>query len=348
MPGPGWRTRLESALSRIWWRQDTGWTALLLSPLSVLYRLLFVLARWRARPALALPVPVLVVGNLVVGGAGKTPTVLALVEALRARGHIPGIVSRGHGRDGHAVRAVTAADAVAEVGDEPLLLARRSGAPLWVGRDRVAAARALLAAHPEVDVIVADDGLQHHGLPRQVEVVVFDERGAGNGRLLPAGPLREPLPLHLPASRHVLYTAGIASTPLAGALAQRRLAQAWPLADWHAGHAAAALPLEALRGQPLLAVAGIAAPAKFFGMLAAAGLHAQTLPLPDHHGYATLPWPADGPEAIVVTEKDAVKLAPGRCASRRIWVLPLDCELPETLLERLHAQLFGAPNPPER
>ncbi len=285
--------------------------------------------------------PVLVVGNLVVGGAGKTPTVLALAEALRARGHRPGIVSRGFGRHEDGVRAVKPGDEVAEVGDEPLLLARRSGAPVWVGRDRVAAARALLAAHPAVDLVISDDGLQHHALPRQAELLVFDERGAGNGHLLPAGPLREPLPAALPPQRQVLYTAGHASTPLPGARAERRLGRAWPLAAWHAGDAAAAQPLAALAGRPLIAAAGIAAPQKFFSMLAEAGLHATPLPLPDHHSYATLPWPASGPEAIVVTEKDAVKLAPERCAGREVWVLPLDCTLPETLLESLHTQLFA-------
>ena len=338
---PGPRARIEASLARLWWRREPGWAAALLSPLSAIYRLLFLLQRWRVKPRPPLPVPVLVVGNLVVGGAGKTPTVLALVEGLRRLGHRPGIVSRGHARRGHGVRAVGPADPVADVGDEPLLLARRSGVPLWIGRDRPAAASALLAAHAEVDVIVADDGLQHHALARQAEIVVFDERGAGNGHLLPAGPLREPLPQQLPAHRQVLYTAGAASTPLPGALATRRLSRAWPLAAWHAGDARAAVPLQQLQGQPLLAVAGIAAPAKFFSMLATAGLEAQTLALPDHHDYATLPWPADGPEAIVVTEKDAVKLEPARCSGRRIWVLPLDLELPETLLERLHEQLFG-------
>jgi tetraacyldisaccharide 4'-kinase len=346
--GSGPLARLETALSRLWWRRDAGWGARLLSPLALVYRLLFRLQRWRVQPARALPVPVLVVGNLVVGGAGKTPTVLALVDALRRRGHRPGIVSRGHGRRGDGVRAVGPTDAVADVGDEPLLLARRSGMPLWVGRDRVAAARALLAAHPAVDVIVADDGLQHHALPRQAEIVVFDERGAGNGRLLPAGPLREPLPHRLPVHRHVLYTAGVASTALPGERASRRLSLAWPLAAWHAGDASAAVPLRQLQGVPLLAVAGIAAPAKFFGMLADAGLTALTLALPDHHAYATLPWPAHGPESIVLTEKDAVKLEPARCAGRAIWVLPLDFALPETLLERLQAQLFDAPPAPIR
>jgi tetraacyldisaccharide 4'-kinase len=212
--------------------------------------------------------------------------------------------------------------------------------PVVVGRDRVAAARTLLQAHPELDVIVADDGLQHHALPRQAELVVFDERGAGNGLPLPAGPLREPMPTRLPPGRHLLYTAGVASTALPGACATRRLLQAWPLAAWHARDASAAQPLAVLLHRPLLAAAGLAAPEKFFAMLRDAGLQIEPLPLPDHHDYATLPWPATGCD-VLVTEKDAVKLDPARSAGRRVWVLPLDLAVPETLIDALHADLFG-------
>jgi len=188
---------LEAFFRRVWWTPRPGLAARLLQPLSALYGVLQRRHARRASPAVALPVPVLVVGNVVVGGAGKTPTVMAVVAALARRGHRPGIVSRGHGRAGSAPRVVAQADHPHDVGDEPLLLARRSGVPVAVGRDRVAAARTLMQAHPEVDVIVADDGLQHRALPRRAELLVFDERGAGNGLLLPAGPLREPLPRRL-------------------------------------------------------------------------------------------------------------------------------------------------------
>src|SRR4051812_3838667 len=136
----------------------------------------------------ALPVPVIVVGNLLVGGAGKTPTVIAVVDLLRRHGRVPGIVSRGYGRADSAVCEVAPNGEARRVGDEPLLLARRTGVPVFVGADRVAAGHALLQAHPRVDVIVADDGLQHLALGRAIEVLVFDDRGAGNDRLLPAGP----------------------------------------------------------------------------------------------------------------------------------------------------------------
>lgn len=331
---------LEEFFRRVWWAPRPGLSARLLQPLAALYGLLQRRHARLAGPAAVLPVPVLVVGNVVVGGAGKTPTVMAVVAALGRRGHWPGIVSRGHGRAGAAPRLVTPSDSPRDVGDEPLLMARRSGVPVAVGRDRVAAARLLLEAHPAVDVIVADDGLQHHPLPRQAELLVFDERGAGNGLLLPAGPLREPLPRQLAAGRHLLYTAGVASTPLPGARGTRRLQRAWPLAAWHAGDAAAAVPLAGLRGRPLLAAAGLAAPQKFFAMLRDAGLEVDTLPLPDHHDFATLPWPATGCD-VLVTEKDAVKLDPARTAGRTVWVLPLDFDVPETLLDALHTELFG-------
>jgi tetraacyldisaccharide 4'-kinase len=323
---------LEALAARHWWRPRASGLCVLLWPLSWVYRLLYALNA--KAPTQTLPVPAWVVGNLVVGGAGKTPTVIALLRSLQAAGRQPGVISRGYGRSSAAPMAVARDSSAAQVGDEPLLIQRRCQVPVWVGRDRVAAARALCAAHPEVDLIVSDDGLQHHALPRQLEIIVFDERGAGNGWLLPAGPLRETLPVRLNANQHVLYTAGIASTPLPGHLAQRQLGQAWPLAAWHAGDANQAQPLHQLRGRRLLAVAGLAAPQKFFGMLQAAGLDIEPLPLPDHHPYTTLPWPSGTPE-VITTEKDAIKLAPGHTGATAVWVLPLDLALPSELITAL-------------
>lgn len=307
-------------------------------PLACLYGVLWRRHLRRAQPPSPLGVPVIVVGNHVVGGAGKTPTVMALVQALERQGRHPGVISRGHGRRGHAVQAVSAASTPDEVGDEPLLMQRRTGVPVWVGRQRTDVARALIQAHPQVDVIVSDDGLQHTALARNAELVVFDERGVGNGRLLPAGPLREPLPAALPTARRVLYTAGAASTGLPGVLAARQLGQAWPLAAWQAGDACQAVALHDLRGEALLAVAGLAAPQKFFSMLRAAGLEFQALPLPDHYAYSHTPWP-DGTRAVLTTEKDAVKLDPARLGKTRVWVVPLDLALPAGLVEDLLALL---------
>lgn len=331
--------RLDWLLSRHWWRPRPSALSRLLQPLAVLYALLAAAARRRAVPQ-RLPVPVLVVGNLVVGGAGKTPTVIALVQAFAAAGRCPGVIARGYGRHGDGVREVHPDDDATASGDEALLVRRRTGVPVWVGRDRVAAGRALCAAHPEVDLLLSDDGLQHHALARDAALVVFDERGAGNGLLLPAGPLREALPRLVPTGSPppVLYTHGAPSTVLPGAIALRHLGRAWPLAAWHAGDATGAVELAALRGRPLWAAAGLAAPEKFFTMLETVGLDIRRLPLPDHHRYAQLPWPADAAD-VVLTEKDAVKIAPARCGATRVWVLPLDLTLPDALVGELLALL---------
>ena len=333
------RARVGAVLERCWWRPAPDALAWGLWPLSQGYRVLLALHQRRALSPATLRAPVLVVGNLVVGGAGKTPTVIAIVQALQAAGHHPGVISRGHGREGREALAVYDTATVAAVGDEPLLIRRRCGVPVWVGRRRAEVALALCAAHPEVDVLVADDGLQHRALARQAELVVFDERGTGNGLLLPAGPLRQPLPSADLAMRRVLYTAGTASTRLHGVMATRRLTAAWPLAAWQRGDASLAVPLPHLQGRPLLAAAGMAAPEKFFAMLCAAGLKIDRLPLPDHHPYTTLPWPADKAD-VVVTEKDAVKLQPTAMGSTRVWVVPLDLQLPAGLVEELSALLF--------
>jgi tetraacyldisaccharide 4'-kinase len=185
---------LESILTRAWRRR--GWLACLLWPLSLLFgglsRLRGALYRSGRLPVTRLPVPVIVVGNIYVGGTGKTPLVIWLVQKLRAAGYQPGVISRGYGAQASMPQLVGAAASAAAVGDEPLLLAERCGCPVMVGRKRPAAAQALLAAFPQIDVIVADDGLQHTALARDIEIVLFDERGVGNGWLLPAGPLREP------------------------------------------------------------------------------------------------------------------------------------------------------------
>jgi tetraacyldisaccharide 4'-kinase len=186
-------SRLEAALTRMWQRR--GPMACALWPLSLVFGALSGLRRELYRrgklASSALPVPVVVVGNIFIGGTGKTPLTIWLVQALREAGMRPGVISRGHGSSDRLPRPVSAASTAAQVGDEPLLIAQRTGCPVMVGRDRAAAGRALLAAHPDVDILITDDGLQHYALRRDVEVVLFDGRGTGNGWLLPAGPLRE-------------------------------------------------------------------------------------------------------------------------------------------------------------
>lgn len=298
-------------LPRVW--LGRGWVAWLLRPLSWLYGALVALRRlayrqgWRASEHPG--IPVIVVGNVVAGGAGKTPTTIALVQHLQARGIAVGVVSRGHGRSDAHTRPVQANSPPADVGDEPLLIHRRTGAPVWVGRSRAQAAAALRRAHPEVRVLVCDDGLQHLALQRDLEICVMDERGPGNGWLLPAGPLREPWPRPIGL---LLYTDGVART---GAFAAER-----QLATEAVNGLGERQPLAAWQGTPVDAVAGLARPEAFFAMLRQAGLSlAETWALPDHDDFAH--WrPTRACRPLLCTEKDAVKLwaqQPGA------WAVPL-------------------------
>ena len=317
--------RIEIAMNRTW--SGRGPLSTLLLPITWAFQTATAIRRRLyergLREVSRLPVPVIVVGNLIVGGAGKTPTVIALIEMLRRRGYTPGVVSRGYGRFGEEIVAVSPDSSSDRVGDEPLLIRRRTGAPVVVGADRVAAGHALLALDPAVDVVVSDDGLQHLGLDRDVEVLVFDERGAGNGRLLPSGPMRERLPRTTSPRQIVLYNAPAPTTPLPGFIASRSLAGVVPLEDWWTGAAPAADSLALLRDKEIVAVAGLAQPERFFAMLRALGLRMRELPLPDHADFAKLPWPTDATD-VVVTEKDAVKLPPSRRMGTRVWVARLD------------------------
>jgi len=346
MTGPSaapWRLRLAGWLLGQWFRPRLSPTCLLLLPLSWLYGGLRALAERRQRDRRVGGLPVVVVGNLVVGGAGKTPVVIALVEALREAGWTPGVVSRGHGRLARGVMPVAADTPALLCGDEPLLIHRRTAAPVWVGAQRVNAAAALHAAHPEVDLLLCDDALQHRTLQRDVEVIVFDERGAGNGRLLPAGPLREPMTPSPPPKALVLYNHRVPTTAWPGHVASRSLGDAVPWAAWRAGERGDALPLSTLRGRRLAALAGIAVPERFFSMLAAAGLDFVPMPMPDHHRYGrTMRWP-DGVEDVLTTEKDAVKLGDPGPRGPRLWVVPLDLGLPPGFVAALLSRL---PRPP--
>jgi tetraacyldisaccharide 4'-kinase len=342
---------VERWLTRLWWRAPPSALARLLWPLSWLYAALAAVARRFAGSPAPTPVPVMIVGNLVVGGAGKTPIVIALVQALQAAGRRPGVISRGHGRRADGIARVEAASDVHEAGDEPVLIRRRTGVPVFVGRRRAEVVSALCRAHPEVDVIVSDDGLQHHALARAAELIVFDDRGSGNGLLLPAGPLRAPLPAALPAHAFVIYSGRRTSTLLPGPHARRTLRHALPLRAWARGETGAATPIAQLKGRRLTALAGIGAPDQFFAALEAAGLAIERLPYPDHADYAAhaalgrAPWPA-GTGEVVTTEKDAVKLCTlpiAADAPTRVWVLPLDCELPAAAVEWVLKRISKAP-----
>ncbi len=261
-------------------------------------------------------IPVVVVGNITVGGSGKTPLVLWIAEFLKSKGWRPGIVSRGYGAPETAPRAATIASKAEEVGDEPVILSRRSGCPVWVGVDRAAAIRALRQSDPHVDVVILDDGLQHYRLRRDVEIAVLAARELGNGRLLPAGPLREP------ASRLKTVGAVVANGFTKGGYYPMRLegATLHRMTDSSERRAASEF-----RGQKMHAVAGIGDPNRFFLHLRALGIQAIPHRFPDHHPFR----PADlafGDELpVVMTEKDAVKLR--HVAQPQWWVLPVTARL---------------------
>ena len=332
--GRGWAPTLVAS----WQRAQPDALARALQPLSWLYRALAAarcaLFASGLRSIERAPRPLIVVGNLLVGGAGKTPTVIALVALLRQLGYTPGVVSRGYGRADHAARIVDAASSADQVGDEPLLIHLRTHAPVAVAAQRIDAAALLCQAHPELDVLVADDGLQHHALARDAQLIVFDERGTGNGLLLPAGPLREPLPRELPDRTLVIYNASQPSTALPGFVVSRSLAGVIDLARWWQGQRADPQGWQALRGRRVVACAGTAVPQRFFSMLQAQGLDFEPLAMPDHADYSRLPWPEGTPD-VVLTEKDAVKIRPERAGRTQVWVAPLDFGLDDAVGQTL-------------
>ncbi|KAA3649443.1 MAG: tetraacyldisaccharide 4'-kinase [Proteobacteria bacterium] len=321
--------------------QRKGWRAVALLPLSGLFLLLSSLRRLAYRVGLlasqSAPVPVVVVGNVAVGGSGKTPVVIWLAEQLTLHGMRPGIISRGYGGQGEGVRCLSPDASALEAGDEPVLMARRTGCPVAVGRDRPAAARALCAAHPAVDVIISDDGLQHYALGRAAEIVVVDERVLGNGWCLPAGPQREPVArigaadlalLHGPCSAALAARLGdVPQAPMR--LAGDRLVSL--------GDPAASVPATDFAGRTVHAVAGIGRPQRFFDQLAGMGLTVIAHPFPDHHAFTPADLAFDDGLPTILTEKDAVKCAP--FAPDNTWVFPVRASIPDAALQPILEKL---------
>lgn len=323
-------------MADIWYGRH--WLAWPLVPLSGLYRL----AVWVRRRAflrgwlesLRLPVPVILVGNLTLGGTGKTPLVLWLSDYLRRQGWKPGIILRGYGGSARDwPRWVEVDGDPRELGDEALLLARKSGVPVVADPDRVAAGR-LLLDRAGCDIIVGDDGLQHYRLQRDLEILVIDgARGFGNGFCLPAGPLREPISRGRDIGLKVC-TGG--SCPGAEPVVLRMgdlVSMRQP---------ARTLPLASFKGRWVTAVAGIGNPERFFVLLRQAGLHLDERPYPDHHGFTpadVATWPL-GP--VIMTEKDAVKCLP--FAREEHWFLPVEA-VPNAAFElQLSLALKGLKN----
>ena len=302
---------------RHWYRR--GLLAWLLWPASLAYGFVAALRRLAYRIHVLKSehpgIPVIVVGNITAGGSGKTPLVLWLAEFLRGKGWHPGIVSRGYGARVEVPRAATIADEASAVGDEPIMLSRRSGCPVWVGANRVAVIRALRAAHPEVDIVVLDDGLQHYRLRRDLEIAVLDARGFGNGFLLPAGPLREPRARL--RSVHAVVSHGAQAQGFAMSLEGAEVHRMTDSAERRS--------LSAFSGQKVHAVAGIGDPNRFFLHLGRLGLKVAPHPFPDHHAFRAQELDFGDEAPVLMTEKDAVKL---RSAARpHWWVLPVSAKL---------------------
>lgn len=310
-------------LEQTWWSRRPTLLAVLLQPLAWLMALAGRMRRWLYRSRLLQSihpgVPVVVVGNIVVGGAGKTPVVQAVIRCLRQAGYRPGIVSRGYPVSPRQPLRVTSRSTAAEVGDEPLLH-YALGVPVVVCADRVAAVDALLGAEPATDVVVADDALQHYRLARDIEIeVVSAERRYGNERLLPAGPLREPLAR---AEHCVLRVMSSWVVPAQGYkegahhVVKRRLGEAYALVE-----PARRTPLSTFRGARPAIVAGIAHPRQFAMALGRVGVDGDLHEFPDHHAFRKRDFDRLGDRTVLMTEKDAAKCRP--FADHRMWAVPL-------------------------
>jgi tetraacyldisaccharide 4'-kinase len=303
---------------------------LILFPISLVFRAMVALRRELYLSGFLtshqLLLPVIVVGNISVGGTGKTPLTLALSQQFIQRGWHPLIISRGYGRTSQSPQPVRASSTAAQVGDEPLLMAQRDICPVWVGADRVATAQVALQAHPQCDVVLCDDGLQHYRLQRDVEIAVIDGAlGYGNGLMLPAGPLREPVSRLLTVDAAVVNGgdagAGQYGMRLTGAVFYNLLnpGQVASPADFHKPN--------------IHAVAGIGHPQRYFQHLETLGIPFTPHAFPDHHPYRATDLSFKDCDAILLTEKDAVKCA--TFADARYWVLRVDAQIDPALIDHI-------------
>lgn len=334
--------------------QHPGWLNCGLLPLSLLYNAAMRSRRWGYARGLfsssGATAPVIVIGNLSVGGTGKSPLVMALVSELKRHGWRPGIISRGYGGNvGEQSRLVSDEDSADRVGDEPLMMHQEGIAPVAVGRDRVASAR-LLESMMGCDVIVSDDGFQHLKLRRDIDVVVVDGAlGFGNGWCLPSGPLRESSAALQVASAIVVN--GEIDEALGAQLERYPVdhfrMQVQPAALYRLGARDDTRSLDTVAGQAVLAVAGLGNPARFFAALERAGALVSRRAFPDHHRFAVADLSeVDDAQLVVMTEKDAVKCLPllvrGEIDTRlaeRLWVLPVAAVPDPNFFELIHVQL---------
>lgn len=309
------RQKLESWLLDNWYSTNTP-PNVVLRLLEPAYRMAAALRRRLIKPG-KLRRPVIVIGNLTTGGSGKTPLVIALCHLLLQNGVKPGVISRGYRRSHHGNRRLTDGDNAATVGDEPLLIARRTGAPVAVANKRLEAAA--LLDDEQIDVLIADDGLQHYRLPRAVEICVIDgQRRFGNGHLLPAGPLREPL-ARLEAVDFRVCNGG---QPGNGEYLMRLRADVLCSLD-----DSRKVNLDEWRGRAVDAIAAISNPQRFFALLRDAGMEVHEKVFPDHHAYRQQDFAPARERPLIMTEKDAIKCA--GFALKEAWYLPVDAELPD-------------------
>lgn len=306
------------------WTRYTVWHILLI-PVSWLFLLISLLRRALYRVGCLstqqLPVPVIVVGNINVGGTGKTPLVIWLAEQLKLAGYHTGIISRGYGGSAKQVREVSAHNLPTEVGDEPVLIAKRTNSPVFVNANRIEAAKALLTAHPECNIIISDDGLQHYRLHRDVEIVVVDgAKGFGNQALLPAGPLREPVSRLLSIDALVINGAQtFNSDALPDARFQMQLESG---AFYNLLDPAQQCDANTFYNKQVIAIAGIGNPTRFFLQLQNLGVHFQPHAYADHHAFTAQDFQSFNADIVLMTEKDAVKCQ--AFAQPNFWVLPVD------------------------
>jgi tetraacyldisaccharide 4'-kinase len=346
------------ALLQRQWNQG-GWLSTVLRPLATLTA--WAVARKRQqyrsgrRRTFRPPVPVVVIGNIYVGGTGKTTVVIATVKALQARGWTPGVISRGYGvKIGPHSRVGIGAPSALEFGDEPALIARATKTPIAVHPKRARAVQALLHQFPKTDVIVCDDGLQHLALARDLEIVVQDSRGIGNGKLLPAGPLREPTSrlheVHVVITNKNAAEAATIRTIAASSTGPLHLDMWLEPADAHhvQGQQANRPLSDFASGGPfkrVAAAAGIGNPERFFATLSAAGISlAASLALPDHHDFSHSPFTDLSADAILITSKDAIKCA--LLKDPRLWEIPVTARFSDPLFfnylsERLRLVIPG-------
>ena len=327
---------------RFW--DSRGPAAWALLPLACLYAAVSAirrrLYRWHLLRPIAVKVPVIVVGNITAGGTGKTPLVLWMAKGLASRGWRPGIITRGYGGKCSMAKEVLASSDPLEVGDEAVLLARRSGCPVWRGTDRVLAGRSLLSAHPDCNCLISDDGLQHYRLSRQVEIAVVDgARGLGNRLPLPSGPLREPAS-RLDAVDAVVVN-GMAGSEREGVFGMQLGGDG--LVNMVSGRRALQ-PTVGL-AKRVHAVAGIGNPGRFFQTLRSMGLEPLEHPFPDHHAFVRQDLLFSDGHPVVMTEKDAVKCS--SFAERSWWYLPVTASVDTGLLDIVLERIGHPPMPPK-